>query len=124
MHPVTQQLPYLLQITPRALRPHTNQPPGIPTRRYDPLRPYPPHLIVRQEGIVDAIAVRDLREHRPQDERVLDGLSGSLALVWRRGVRGVAHHGDAAFCVGRRGTVVPHCPDAWLGGSEKELGMV
>lgn len=74
--------------------------------------------------MLDHVAVCDLREHGPQDERVFDGLAGALALVWRCCVRGVAHHCDAAFCVGGRGLVVPHCPDGWLGGREEKLGMV
>ena len=121
MHPGAQQPPHLLQITPHPLRPHPNQLPRVPARRHDPLRPHPPHLIVRQERIRDLAVVRDFGEQRRQDERVFDGLAGALALVRRRGVRGVAHHCDPAVRVGRCGLVVPHGPDGRLVRCQKEL---
>ena len=122
MHPTTQQRPHLLYILPHTLRPHAHQFSRIATRRYNPLRPHPPHLVVRQERALDHVGGGHLAEQGGEHERVFDGLAGALALVRGCGVRGVAHYADAGFGVGRGGGVVPHGPEGGVGGGEEELG--
>ena len=119
MHPRLQPLANLDQIAPNALGQHANQPPGLPRRLDDALAPRPPHLIVRRERVGDGLGVADAPEHGLEHERVFDGLAGALALEGRRGVRGVAHHGDVADGVGRGGEVVAHGPDG-EGGAVQE----
>lgn len=138
MVPKPQQPLHPLQIPAHPFRLHTHQPPGVPTRRHDPLRPHTSHLIEREQGV--RYHLRRRHHHRlvvvmvggggrrteqgAQNEGVLDGLRGALPLVRRRGVRRVAHYRDAAFGVGRRWLVVVHCPDGGGGRGEEELWVV
>ena len=111
MHPRLQPLLDLAQIAPDALRQHAKQSARLPRRLDDALAARPPYLIVRREGVGDGPGVANAPEQGFEHERVFDGLAGALALEGRRGVRGVAHHGDVADGVGGCGEVVAHGPD-------------
>lgn len=110
VHPEAQQLSHLLQITTHILCPHTHQLPRVSAGRYNPLRSHPSHLVEGQKRVLNLAGIRDFSEQSRQNERVLDGLTGTLALVRRGRVGCITHHYNTAFCVGRCWPVIPHSP--------------
>lgn len=119
MHPRLQPLPDNLQITPHALGQHTDQMPRLPRRLNNPLTPRLPHLIIRREHVRDEPTLPYAPQQRLQHERVLDRLSGALALEGSRGVSGIAHHRHVAEGVCGGGEVVAHGPDGQGGAVEE-----
>ena len=119
MHPLLHLGSNLLQIVPDALSHHAEQLARLPGRRDDFLAAGTTHQVVSGEGVGDEVGTTEAAEEGFEDEGVFDGLAGALALEGRRGVGGVAHHGDRAVGVGCGGEVVAHGPHGQVGGVEE-----
>ena len=97
----------------------TDQLTGEPARLDDVLGPRSPDRVVGLPCGLELVRRLDLAEDSLEDHRVLDGLAGARALPRRHGMRGVAHHADAAFEIGRSRPVFPLRIDEGLGAVEK-----
>ena len=93
MHTPPQLLGQFPRISLNPRRAHSKQHAGLATRLNDALSPRAPNLIVRVEDVRDLLCgggSGGVGEEVFEDEGVLEGLAGALALPGCGGVRGVA----------------------------------